>query len=106
MDFEKVEAYFRQHWTAALLTGLVVAPATWKVAVDIHNERITLLESREMDRKEELDKLQTQVSELRDRVQTLTEASQRSLQFRSTRVDFSSLYTPTPDVTLVANTGQ
>jgi hypothetical protein len=105
VDFDKVDQYIRLHSSAALLVTIAVVPATWAVASTLHSERFATLEERVKDSQDKITELDGQLKKLNDEVVVLREASKRRLELQGGRVDFSDLYTPSPNV-IVAKVGQ
>ncbi|MNJ24245.1 hypothetical protein D3C77_186550 [compost metagenome] len=87
MDFEKVEAFIRTHWPAAVIVTLLVTPVVWSYAHSHFADRIASLEG--------------QVSSLSEQVKVLNEFVKRSREaIVPIREAFSKdeLFTPSGDV--------
>ena len=82
MDFEKIEAFLRLHWPAALMTAILVAPPTWYVARS-HTDGETALYKATIS---ELQRQNVALEELRKRIAERPEFSVSGLSVE--------LYTP------------
>ena len=89
MDFAKVEDFFRNHWPAALIATLIVAPSVWTIAATHFSERIATLEAREKELKERNAVLDEFARRSRVKFETVTE-----------RLTAEDLYTPSQPVAL------
>ena len=87
MDFDKVDAFIRAHWPAALMVALIVAPAAWGIASLHFSERITVLELEHKQLKEKVDALEE-----------LAKRSREKLQASSAPFSPDELFTPSPPI--------
>lgn len=91
MDFTKVEEFIRNHWPAALMVAIIVAPSAWGVANAHYSERLTLLDIKVTD-------LTKEVTRLTERVAVLDQAATRKLEEVDSRFTAAELFTPSPPV--------
>ena len=108
MDFEKVEKFIRDHWPAALMTAILVIPATAGIATSYFNDRVSQLEKQiaalslqatELEKKSE--KYQKRTSELSETVEKLTAEKleiRKNDPIKPVSIDFEKLYTPSDAV--------
>lgn len=87
MDFDKVEAFVRTHWPAALMVAIIVAPSAWAIANVHFSERITVLELEQKQLKEKVAALEE-----------LAKRSREKLEASSTAFTVDELYTPSPPI--------
>jgi RNA binding exosome subunit len=89
MDFQKVEDFLRNHWPAALMVAILVAPSAWGFAYLHYGERITLLDTRVKD-------LEKTIGQLRERVSVLDQLAERKLEPSGIAFRPEDLFTPSP----------
>jgi hypothetical protein len=87
VDFEKIEAFVRVHWPAALIVSIIVAPVAWTFANLHFSERITVLELEQKQLKEQVGALEE-----------LAKRSREKLEASSTTFTVDELYTPSPTI--------